>query len=557
MNEMDTTVVVVEPQDTEVFTPTTTPTKLIEVKQNFEKIRKKRMMKADDDDEDESNQRQIFHVSDNIDFKGKLMSLEFTVIEYERIINDLIDIADNLQKDNVGLNSSLKGEIKRLDLKHGNNYRELKKQFEQMNQSNSLSVEKSSGPTTSSRNYYRDNLQTNNYQTDYYQSENFRNNNYQPGYYRTNYYRESGYQTWFNDSNTQQLDGYKLFFKNRSLSKHGGVAIYVKSELKSFENVENEFLNESIEQVWCTLLCGCIYRPPKSLNNIPIFESISSFPTFVKSSGISENVLDLIITESSDRILDIESSPPLGNVQQGHLVLEWIYRTCSNSKKNLSSLNSDFNFRKADFLSMSSEFSNRDWPGIFKNKTSNEMYEAFINEYNDICNICVPLKSKKTKKFRPKWLNSSLKELSDEKNIFWLKCRKSKFRNKKYVAEYLKIKNECSKMIRKAVRKYESELALREKKDPKLVFNYMKNKQKFKGGIGAIKTDNATITDENKIAEIINQYFKSVFSLHNPDSPLPEFKKRTDKVFTINPFISFGPENVEKYLNKVNVNKSV
>ncbi|CAF1094222.1 unnamed protein product, partial [Brachionus calyciflorus] len=42
----------------------------------------------------------------------------------------------------------------------------------------------------------------------------------------------------------------------------------------------------------------------------------------------------------------------------------------------------------------------------------------------------------------------------------------------------------------------------------KLVFNYMKNKRKFKDAIGAIKTDNATITDENKIAEIIYEYFK-------------------------------------------------
>ena len=203
-------------------------------------------------------------------------------------------------------------------------------------------------------------------------------------------------ETWFNDQNTEQIENYKLYNRNRILTSHGGVGIYIKNGIKSFENGEAEFINESIEQVWVTvfvgsekILIGCIYRPPRSTNNLPIFDSIRkarelldhkivngimicgdfnlpdifwdedfipftnsknfdspelgmiellkdvflvqnvNFPTFVYRDKICKNILDYVITESFDRIKCINSSSPLGDTKHGHVVLEWNYQTLS------------------------------------------------------------------------------------------------------------------------------------------------------------------------------------------------------------------------------------
>jgi hypothetical protein len=429
-------------------------------------------------------------------------------------------------------------------------------------------------------------------------------------------------ETWFNETNTQQMDGYKLFCRNRIWSTHGGVCIYVNNNFKSFENVEPEFLNQSIEQVWCTItsmgekiLLGCIYRPPKSTNNQPIFDSFKrarslldgklvtgiiicgdfnlpsiewdnnlvghtnvrasespevslleslkdsfftqnvNFATFIKSNGELGNVLDLVITEDSERILEIKSSAPLGCVNQGHSVLEWEYRLCGESSES-KTIPAVLNYRRADFLRISSEFSKLEWSRIFKDKNANEMFESFLREYNIICKSCVPVKRKKVMKFNPKWLSPDLKKLSDDKNVLWIKCKQTNFRNKKLKEQYTEARNKCSKRIRQAVRKFERELASKAKRDPKLIFNYMNKKRKFKDEISAIKTSDGIITDKANIASQINEYFKSVFTSQDPSSEEPQLSKRTDKTFTINPFISFSPSNVEKYMNDLDVNKS-
>lgn len=97
-------------------------------------------------------------------------------------------------------------------------------------------------------------------------------------------------ETWYNEMNIQSISKYKVFFKNRTCSSHGDVCISVDSVIESYENFENEFHNDSIEQIWCTIKCrkekfllGCIYRPPNSTNNKPIFEPFNKARSMLDS----------------------------------------------------------------------------------------------------------------------------------------------------------------------------------------------------------------------------------------------------------------------------------
>jgi len=76
-------------------------------------------------------------------------------------------------------------------------------------------------------------------------------------------------ETWFNTLSICKLDNYNLFCKNREAVRGGGVAIYVRSDLESFEVSDGTLSNTRSEQVWCfvkvneeTILVGCVYRPP-------------------------------------------------------------------------------------------------------------------------------------------------------------------------------------------------------------------------------------------------------------------------------------------------------
>ena len=76
-------------------------------------------------------------------------------------------------------------------------------------------------------------------------------------------------ETWFNTLSICKLDNYNLFCKNREAVRGGGFAIYVRSDLESFEFSDGTLSNTRSEQVWCfvkvnkeTILVGCVYRPP-------------------------------------------------------------------------------------------------------------------------------------------------------------------------------------------------------------------------------------------------------------------------------------------------------
>lgn len=83
----------------------------------------------------------------------------------------------------------------------------------------------------------------------------------------------------------------------------------------------------------------------------------------------------------------------------------------------------------------------------------------------------------------------------------------------------------------------------------------MNHKRRFKEGISAFKINVDLIRDRGVIASRLNEYFRSVFT-EKETNEIPEMPLRTNKIFSINTFINFSPQNIEKYLSKLNVNKS-
>lgn len=96
---------------------------------------------------------------------------------------------------------------------------------------------------------------------------------------------------------------------------------------------------------------------------IRIFHFILS--TFVKADGSERNILDYIKAESLDRISHIISKSPLGDVNQGHISMEWDYKL--REFKHQINQDNVLKFRKYNFEKMNKEFAEVNWDLIFEN----------------------------------------------------------------------------------------------------------------------------------------------------------------------------------------------
>ena len=76
--------------------------------------------------------------------------------------------------------------------------------------------------------------------------------------------------------------------------------------------------------------------------------------------------------------------------------------------------------------------------------------------------------------------------------------------------------NATTKEIRSSKRTFEQKLATNIKQDSKSFFAYIRSKQRVKDSIGPLKGNNGAVISNNKeMAESINEYFSTVFTLED------------------------------------------
>jgi hypothetical protein len=84
---------------------------------------------------------------------------------------------------------------------------------------------------------------------------------------------------------------------------------------------------------------------------------------------------------------------------------------------------------------------------------------------------------------------------------------------------YKKIEKALAKKIRNAKRSLEKELAFGEDKRGRKFSNYVKSQTKARTGIGPLKTSDGEVTTDGKqMANILNNYFVSVFSTEDTNN---------------------------------------
>ena len=87
------------------------------------------------------------------------------------------------------------------------------------------------------------------------------------------------------------------------------------------------------------------------------------FPTFSHSN----NILDLVITESENRILEVCTEPILGLGDYGHYGLSWKF-ILKNETSHLKYRPNNYNFVKGNYHGMNEFFNKFDWENFFESR---------------------------------------------------------------------------------------------------------------------------------------------------------------------------------------------
>ena len=92
------------------------------------------------------------------------------------------------------------------------------------------------------------------------------------------------------------------------------------------------------------------------------------------------------------------------------------------------------------------------------------------------------------------------------------------------------------------------------KEDNKIFWKFIQSKTKTKEKIPCIIDENGELHTEDKIkAELMNDFFQSVFTVESDRQNAPTLHQRTNEIISS---LKFCPENIQKHLENLKVTKS-
>lgn len=263
------------------------------------------------------------------------------------------------------------------------------------------------------------------------------------------------------------------------------------------------------------------------------------FPTHKKG-----NILDLILSKSPEMIKEVKDIGNLG--KSDHQIIS-IEISCDPKNSNTAKATQCWN--KADLESIEQELGDIYWEKELKNFNDAEnMWLFFKSKILSIQNKYVPTKIKGPSN-QPKWMTRELLRLIRKKRrlykIFKLK------RDNNIFERYKKVENEVKKKVKSAKKSFEKKVAT--SKNDRFFHSYIKSKTVSKSCIGPLKSNGQITANETEIAEILGDFFSSVFTHeNNMNIPIPPEEIFEDKLEKI----KFEPKDIVKKIKGLKIDSA-
>ena len=259
--------------------------------------------------------------------------------------------------------------------------------------------------------------------------------------------------------------------------------------------------------------------------------------------------LDLVFSKEENEINNIRYEAPVGLSK--HAIL--IFNLYVEDVEKLSGGVPRYNFHKGDYVKFNELLSGVNWEQEFRNKSTQERWDIFLDYYWKFVKLCVPKFIPRDKFIAPKWMNRKVRNLIAQKRAAWGRYRDRKLPARRTAYNY--IRNRVTLEIRKAKRNYERGVALDAKENSKHFWSYVRSKLRIKEQISYIKREDGTLTTtDEETANVFNNAFSNVFVREDPEIPLPDLERNFEGEILSSVNLTRG--KVLKHLNKLKTDKA-
>ena len=226
------------------------------------------------------------------------------------------------------------------------------------------------------------------------------------------------------------------------------------------------------------------------------------FPTRLESNTMP----DLVLSSHKNQIINVSDVGKLGKSDHSLLMIK--IDGCLSSNVSIEEVP---DWKRADMSKLRDELHKVDWNEL-KCLSVDDMWIKFKEIVTAAQEACVPMKKRRTNN-RPIWMTRSILRIIRKKRRLW-----KVYKDTKDYQEYLSYKSvekTVQKSVRRAKQKFERNLAKNAKKNPKSFYSYLRTKTSNKETVGPLKDGNEFTTDDEKMANILNNFFSSVFTTEN------------------------------------------
>ena len=397
-----------------------------------------------------------------------------------------------------------------------------------------------------------------------------------------------------------QISGYNLFINHNDNGR--GICIYTHTSINAtevcFDSNFNEFLSLEIklEQGNQLLLCS-VYRSPSStdennknlcdfilnLHNYPASHKLIcgdfNFPninwdTWAASDFHSSNfmdvitgtywtqhvktatrqrgsnvpsLLDLIFTNEEDMIDTIDYNSPLG--KSDHCVLSFQFKCVIDRQINRMV---KFFLDRGNYENLSTELQKYLEDSSLSDQIDVEnQWKTFMRLFTKAQDDNIPHKEI-TSESKPRSfpIDDDLAKKIKKKHTSWRRYMETRSEEKRL--EYVKIRNQVKNAMRRAKIQYEKNIASVVKTNPKKFWSYVNKRTHVRSSIPDLSTGNTTARSDVQKAEVLNNFFSSVF-VDEPPGPMPQFNQRCNHSLNS---VHVSEEKVTKKLEHLKISSS-
>ena len=393
------------------------------------------------------------------------------------------------------------------------------------------------------------------------------------------------------------IKGYSLFSCERSERAGGGVLLYVKSYLHPQEITKPRISNIDIKYVQILsgpekFILALVYRPPAQNSNVDneLYEQImdicnhndaimfgdfnlpvtmwggtlnshsgcelysnileSSLYQHIHEPTRGESILDIVLSTNDNQINNIDIGPEFSTSD---------HRTVSfNINCKIGQHNNSYekvpDFQRADFDKLRRILENTDWSEIYRTQDVEQAWNAFIDILSNAITECIPMRDRRPACVtKPRWWNIDIRNILLAKKCAYRRYKSTQSQADKL--EYKRIRRETKRLIKMSKKLQELHIASNCKENPKEFFRYIGEKKVLKSTIGPLlSAEGEVITNEKEMADILNDYFASVFTVEENGNEQATANQMTAAAQLF--LIDITEEDVMRVIDKLKICKS-